>query len=412
MKMAVLASLLIGSIPTGVGAGTNVPLVKLTMEQAVEIALNVHPHLAEAAANLEAAGARAAAAGRLPNPEIVGRMESAPISAGTTSEAEYVVGLSQTIPLGRRLPAARDMERAGINLREKELEAAAWNLIKSVRGAFATALFTSRVLEAQTNLTSNMEELLRVTRARIEQGEAAPLDLARIEAEAAQQRLEANEASYLHREAMHALAGALGDYRTPVESLAGNLEDALALDAIQTEPHLLNENPNLAVMESATAVQRARIRLARSQRIPDVNLDLFYRRLQGTRDNAFDVGLRIPIPLFDRNRGRVREAESELRAAEARLESARNQIGLEIRARELALERALEAASVLRSEVLPKVEASLRGAEARYAAGDTSLTDVLAVRREATAARLQYLGALRVVMEAWSALSRGSVLQK
>ena len=409
MKILILVSLLIGSIPAGLGSGTNVPLANLTMEEAVEIALNAHPHLAEAAANLEASRARAAAAGRLPNPEVVARMESAPFSSVTASQGEYVVGLSQAIPVGGRLTAAREMERVGINLREKELEAAAWNLIRSVRGSFATALFTSRVMEAQTNLAANMEELLRVTRARVEEGDAAPLDLARLEAEAAQQRLDYREPAYLHREAMHALAAALGDFKTSIESLAGNLEDALAIDAIRTEAHLVEENPNLAVMESAVAAQRARIRVAKSERIPDVNLDLFYRRLQGTRENAFDVGLRIPIPLFDRKRGRVREAESELRAAEARLESTRNQIGLEIRSRELALERALEAASVLQSDVLPKVEASLRGAEVRYAAGDTSLSDVLAVRREATAARLQYLGALRAVMEAWTGLMNGPV---
>lgn len=154
----------------------------------------------------------------------------------------------------------------------------------------------------------------------------------------------------------------------------------------------------------------ARIRLAKSERVP--NVDLFYRRLQGTRENAYDVGLRIPIPLFDRKRGRVREAESELRSVEASLESTRNQIGLELRSRELVLERALESASVLQSDVLPKVEASLRGAEVRYAAGDTSLPDVLAVRREATAARLQYLGALRAVIEAWTGLMSGPVIPR
>lgn len=410
MKMIGLLCLVIGFAHSGLGSteSTNVPLEHLTMERAVEIALEAHPHLAEAAANLEAARARAEAAGRLPNPDAVARMESAPASSGTTSQAEYVVGLSQTIPMGRRLNAARDVENAGIELREKELDAAAWNLIKSVRGAFATALYTSEVVQAQTNLAANMEEFLRITRIRIEQGDAAPLDMARLEADAAQRRLEIKEAAYLHRVAMHGLAAALGDFKTPIVSLAGNLEDALAIDAIRAERHMLDENPNLAVMESAAAAERARVRLAKSERIPDVNLDLFYRRLQGTRENAFDVGVRIPIPIFDRRRGRVREAESELRAAEARLEYTRNQIHLELRSRELALDRAIESAAVLRNEVLPKIEASVRGAEARYAAGDTSLSDVLAVRREATAARLQHLEALRAVMEAWAGLTSGA----
>jgi cobalt-zinc-cadmium efflux system outer membrane protein len=412
MKIVVLLCFLAGSTPAVLGSNTNGPLNNLTLERALQMALRSHPHLAEAAANLEAARARAATAGRLPNPEIVGRMESAPLSSGTTSLAEYVAGFSQTIPLGKRLSAARDVERAGADLREKEQEAAAWNLTRSVRGAFATALFTSRVWQAQTNLAANIEELVRITKARVEQGDAAPIDLARVEAEAAQQRLEVKESDHLHREAMHALSATLGDFNTSVESLAGNLEDALEIAAIKSESYQITDNPNLAVMEGAIEAQLARVRLAKSERIPDVNLDLFYRRLQGTRESAFDVGVRIPIPVFDRNRGRVREAESELRAAEARMERSRNELGLELRSRELALERALDTVSVLQSDVLPKVETSLRGAEARYAAGDTSLSDLLAVRREATAARLHYLEALRAVMVAWSDFRNDGTLEK
>lgn len=407
MKIVVLLCLLAGSTPSVVGSSTNVPLTNLTLEQAIEIALRAHPHLAEAAANLEAARARAATAGKLPNPEIVGRMESAPISSGTASQAEYVAGFSQAIPLGKRLSAAREVERAGVDMREMEREAAAWNLIKSVRGAFATALFTSRVVQAQTNLATNIQANLRITRARIEQGDAAALDLARLEAEAAKQNLEIKNALFLHRDAMHALAAALGDFKISIKSLAGNLEDALEIETISAGHFRLEEDPNLSAMESATEAQRARVRLAKAERVPDVNLDLFYRRLQGTRENAFDVGVRIPIPVF-RKSGRVREAESELRAAEARLERNRNELGLQLRSREFALERALESAKVLQSDVLPKVVASLSGAEARYAAGDTSLSEVLVVRREAITARLQYLDALRAVMEAWAGLPKGS----
>lgn len=111
-----------------------------------------------------------------------------------------------------------------------------------------------------------------------------------LQAEAAQQRLGIKESHYLHREAMDALSAILGDFKAPVESLAGNLEDALEIAALKSGSYQIAENPNLAVMESAAEAQRARIRLAKSERIPDVNLDLFYRRLQGTREDAFDVG--------------------------------------------------------------------------------------------------------------------------
>jgi cobalt-zinc-cadmium efflux system outer membrane protein len=167
---------------------------------------------------------------------------------------------------------------------------------------------------------------------------------------------------------------------------------------------VIDLHPGVAAMESAAAAQRARVRLAKAERIPDVNLDLFYRRLQGTRENAFDVGVRVPIPLFGSTRSRVREAESELRAAEARLQSTRNEIGHELHARELALQRTLETAAVLKADVLPKVSAILRGAEARYRAGDISLSELMVIRREAASSQMKYLESLRSVMEAWAGL--------
>ena len=376
----------------------------LTLDQAIRIALTNHPHLTEADANIEAARARASAAGKLPNPEAVARMESAPLSSGTTSQAEYVAGVSQTIPLGRRLSAARQVEEAVANLREKELEASALNLRKAVRSGFATALYASEVLKVQTNLGSNLRELLRITKARVEQGDAPALDLARLETEEAEQRLQIKAAAYLHHEALDALATALGDFRMPIHSLAGNLEESLELAEIRASGTVLDAHPGVAAMESEAAAQRARVRLAKAERIPDVNLDLFYRRLQGTRENAFDVGVRVPIPLFGRTRSRVREAESELRAAEARLESTRNEIGHQLHARELALERAVETVAVLKAEVLPKMHAILRGAEARYRAGDISLSELMVIRREATTNQMKYLESLRSVMEAWAAL--------
>src|SRR5690606_28493395 len=162
----------------------------------------------EAWARIESAEARAKSSGKFPNPEAVLRMESAPISSRTSSQAEYVAGVSQAIPLGRRLSAARRVGEAEVRVRATELEAAALNLTRTVRSTFATALFASEVLNLQTNLGANIQELLRITRIRVDQGDAAPLDLARAQAEEAQQRLEIKEAHYLHREAMHALAAA------------------------------------------------------------------------------------------------------------------------------------------------------------------------------------------------------------
>jgi cobalt-zinc-cadmium efflux system outer membrane protein len=378
------------------------PLTNLTLDRAIEIAAKNNPRLAEAEAEMEAAKARAHAAGKLPNPEAIARMESAPFSSGTTSQAEYLAGVSQAIPLGGRLSAARKAEQAVAGTRAQELNLARFELTRAVRNAFATALFSSEVFNMQTNTASSLKELVRITEARVDAGDLAPLDLARIQAEEAQHRLELKEAARLHHEALDELATAMGDFRIEIRSLSGSLPETLQISSIKAAV-FGGDHPAVAVTQSEVEAQRARLKQARAERVPDVNLDLVYRRIQSSRTDAFDVGVRIPIPLFDRNK-RVRQAEYELRASEARLQRVQNQIGHDQHRLELALHSALETADLLQKEILPKTDKLLAGAEARFKAGDISLSDLLIIRREVSQTRLRYAETLRAVMEAWSGL--------
>lgn len=377
------------------------PLKLLTLERAISIAIENHPQLAEAHANIESANAAAAAAGKFPNPEAIARIESAPFSSAT-SRAEYVAGVSQALPLGGRLSAARRAEQAGAATRSHELELARREVARTVRNAFATALFASQVFETHTNNAAALSELVRISKARLDAGDIAPAELARIESEEAQHRLELHESTRLHHAALDGLATAIGDYRVHIEPLSGSLEDTLQLAAIKSEA-FGGDHPAIATAESQVKAREARLKLARSERIPDVNVDLLYRRIESSRENAFDFGIRIPIPLFDR-KSRVRQAQHELRAAEARYDNVRNQIGHEQHELELQLRSALAAVELFKTDVLPKTGKALAAAEARFNAGDISLAELLPIRREHHAARLRYSEAIRVVLVSWAGL--------
>ena len=58
----------------------------------------------------------------------------------------------------------------------------------------------------------------------------------------------------------------------------------------------------------------------------------------------------------------------------------------------------------MKTEILAKADTVLKGAEARYAAGDISLAEILPVRRDWAAVQLTYLESLRDVMQAWAEL--------
>ncbi|MGV3771672.1 MAG: TolC family protein [Verrucomicrobiales bacterium] len=379
-------------------------LTNLTLDQAIQIALEKHPGLSEANAELQAAEVRRKAAGKLSNPEIIARMESAPMRAGTTSQAEYVAGVSQAIPLGNRLGAAKELAKAELTSTLLEKKAEIWRISKKVRDSFATALFASEVLSIQANLATTSSELYRITKLRVEAGDLPPLDLSRIAAEQAQNELQLHETRRNHEQALREVALALGLKTGNVTSLSGNLQDILQFASIQNWLTNTSTHPLASLTESRMRNDEKRLQLAKAERVPDLNLDLIYRRLQAQKENAFDAGISIAIPIFNR-KSRVREAEHKLAAAEARNERTQMDLRHEMQSRELALVHGTEVAVKLRDGVIPKIEEALRGAEARYQAGDLPLNDLLLVRREAANARLQYLTTLREIMEARSGLA-------
>jgi cobalt-zinc-cadmium efflux system outer membrane protein len=133
-------------------------------------------------------------------------------------------------------------------------------------------------------------------------------------------------------------------------------------------------------------------------------VELLYHRLEASSANTFDVGLSVPLPLFNRNQGKLREARAEVAAAEARSRMTQNELTTRLRESYLQLTGALASSRTLKTEILGKADTVLKTAEARYAAGDISLTEILPVRRDWAAVQLSYLESLRDVMQAWAGL--------
>jgi cobalt-zinc-cadmium efflux system outer membrane protein len=215
---------------------------------------------------------------------------------------------------------------------------------------------------------------------------------------------ERDQTASRRQEALLALAAAVGDPRLRVESVRGSLEDALAIPALESLLAALSDHPLSRAADAAAAVERAREELARAQAVPDLNVELLYRRQEATHTDAFDAGLSIALPLFDRNQGRIREAGAELTAAQAKARRVLSELEHEVREAHLRLTRAMARVRLLREEILPRSDTVLRGAELRYAGGDMSLADLLPIRRDRLQVRLSYLEALREAIEAWRVL--------
>lgn len=376
----------------------------LSLEGALAMAEGSHPELAAARARVEAAEGRALQAGLFPNPVVVGRMESAPFEGGTTGNAEFLAGVSLRLPVGGRLGAAREAETLERERLLREFEVRRLEVRSRVQAAFAAALYAHEVVKLRSRMSEAALRGAAVAKARREAGDALAEEVARAEIEEARARLELDRAGGLRDLALVALASAIGNPLLRIGSVEGKLEAALEVPSIESVLPDLEASPHAALAEAEVQVLRGRVEQAKLERIPDVSLDLFYRRLEHSEKDAFDVGVGFALPLFDRNQGRIRELEAEAQAARARARGIRGEAVRKAREAHIRLSEAVRHARLLKSEILPRAETVIQGAEVRYAGGDMSLADILPIRRERASAELAYLEALREVMEAWAAL--------
>ncbi len=377
----------------------------LSLDQALEMAESLQPQLAEAKAMIEAAEWRARQAGTFPNPEAIVGAQQIPFSGNAPNEKEYVAGIGQTIPLGRRLSKARQAELLDREVRARGLEVKRRDIRKRVHSAFATALYQEKVYQAQTEIQRNAGKAVAITQARVEAGDALREDLARVEMELARAKVEMKRANSLREQALVTLASAMGDATLSVKSLAGTLDATFEIPTLEALAANLSAQPESELAEADIRARNARVDVAKAERIPDVKVELLYHRLEASQQNSFDVGLSIPLPLFNRNQGRLREARAEVAAAEARSRMTQNELTTRLRESHLQLTTALANSGTLKTEILSRSEMVLKGAEARYAAGDISLAEILPVRRDWATVQLSYLESLREVMQAWAALS-------
>lgn len=378
------------------------PLENLTLEQALEMAENLQPQIAEAQAMIKAAEGRARQAGAFPNPEAIVGAQQLPPSGNQLDENEYVAGVGQTIPLGRRLSIAREAEFLDREVRARGLEVKRREIRKRVHNAFATALYQEKAWQAQGEIHHNATKAVAVTRARVAAGDTGRDDLARVEMELARARIELQRAKSLREQALVGLASAIGDVSLTIKSLAGALDTAFEIPALESLVANLSVQPESALADADVRARVARVDLAKAERIPDVKVELLYHRLEASSANTFDVGLSIPLPLFNRNQGKLREARAEQAAAEARARMTQNELETRLRESHVQLTAALAYSQTVKAEILGPAEAILRVVAARHTAGDVNLAEVLPVRRDWAAVQLSYLESLREVMQAWA----------
>lgn len=247
-------------------------------------------------------------------------------------------------------------------------------------------------------------ELVRIARERRDRQGAGALEL---EIVLLSQAEVANQAHLDSVEAEVALLEVQGILGIPGNRVVVSLEDslvALAFRTVTAEPTPLR----LAAMEADLLVLRAKLSQERATVFTGAWLKGgvdWHDRDTGSNRKLPVLGISLPLPLFDRNRGPIAAARAAVARAEAERDLARDETAGEAAAADRALTEAgllIERSRPMRDHAGRVVRMSL----AAYREGTAPLATVLEARRLARDALRQYVQDLAALAEARIAVAR------
>ena len=374
---------------------------QLRLEELEQMAFANNPSIAEASAKVGAARGKWVQAGLCPNP----RLGYSGQQVGSGGEAEqHGVYLEQDWIRGGKLKLHRAVVSREIRHAEQQLAAQRLRVQTDVRTGFYDVLCAQRRLELAGALVRIGDRATTVAEQLLKNQEGTRRDVlqARIESQIARNLLQ--QAQNQHLSAWRRLAAVLGTPSMPPMQLDGKLDEPVTeYNWEQALQRLLSESPELSAAFAEIDRARWAVERAQVQAVPDVNFQGIVQHDNSTGAANGAVLVSVPIPVLNRNQGGIREAQSELVAAQRAAE--RTELGLQRRLAAVFEEYLTSRTRVdnYRNGILRDAQEGLDLTRQGYEAGELSFLNLLMAQRTYSQANLNYLEALRGM---WTASAR------
>lgn len=372
----------------------------VTLAEAIQLAIETSPELSAARREVEAAEGSRIQAGVLQNPTLHVEVEDQRRDTRTTT-----VLLSQPFELGGKRGARIDAADRAIDVARVQLEGRQADLRANATAAFFSTLISQervRLAQASLDLARNGSQ---AAGRRVTAGKISPVEETKAKVAEASVRLELIQAQGELQTNLQQLRAVTGGTVT-ITAVSG---DSLAIPKPLPQETIEERVANApSIRQSRLEVRRlgALADLEKAKRIPDITLNAGAKRDQEMGRNQAVVGISIPLPFFDTNRGNLLEAlrrqdkaDDEARALELRLRA-------EVGAASQRYESATSEVLALQSDILPGAQSAFDAATKGFELGKFGYLDALDAQRTLLQARAQYLRSLADTHRAITDLDR------
>ena len=369
--------------------------LSLTVEGAASYAVSHNPALSAARLRIEEARGRLDAVGRRPNPEL-----EFDLSQNIRSR-EHGVGVAwmQKFPRTARLTLEKAVSRAHLAAAAAEVRDAERRLAGEVRVAAVSLLALEKERDLRSQQIINSEELIAFMSKRVQAGEASAVDAAQVELESKQMGTQVLMLDVEKAILLGTLRPLLGVGTRDTVNINGVLSEPGALPAKGAS--VVGRGDIRAAQANAEAAKQ-NVALAKAGKWEDFSAGLMATHELAEdapdgfeRDTTLGLKFSLPLPLYNKNEGQIREAAAAAKRTEKEIEAVAAQASAETAAARGEMAALAKIVADIDGKLIPAAKQIEEQLRANYAAGLTPLPEVIRARGRRFELESQRLDALR-----------------
>jgi cobalt-zinc-cadmium efflux system outer membrane protein len=332
---------------------------------------------------------------------------------GSAGEREISLGYNHVFELGGKRERRVEVSEIGVQLAQFEVADRERLLRAELRSGYAEALAAVRSLEIVDQQLQLNQETFRVTGARVQQGEAPPLDQGLIQVEVG--RLQSDRILFENQlqRAIFALKPLVGINIDEPLRLTGDLRmQPVVASPSEALAKALSVRPDLQAARIEEKLRDAETRSTRAEAVPNLVASGRYTHTNSAfdqlglttsgattplrdTDNILTGGISITLPFRNRNQGLIQAAIARTDAARLRRQFVEQVITQEVRSAYSRYEATRRALTVFDQSILNRSADNVRIIQAAFNAGELRLFDVINEQRRLTDTQRAYTDVLR-----------------
>lgn len=377
----------------------------LTLDLAVESALQGNPGLGEIKARAEALAAIPSQAGSLPDPSLNLGLLNVPTNSFDLHKEDMTMvemGVSQTIPFPGKLALREKIAEQEALAAADSVNDARLRLIREVKQSWWRLFYYDRALNLLDESERFFQQLIDIAQTKYKVGKGSQQDVQLAQLEMSKFKEERLELVSM-RHAQVAQINILLDRKTETPVHISSEAQFTLPDIVESvmQDKALQHSPLFAQHHKMLDVAQNKVDLAKKDFYPDFTVNAGYAVRQNTptgqsRSDFASVQLSMNVPIYaNRKQAKaVDQYQSELLQEQFSLQDEHHKMQAAITAKASEYQHAKEKLLLLKNEIIPQAQQTVNSLLAGYQVSQTDFSDLLRTQLSYFQYQTQYWQAL------------------